>query len=117
MPLPLRKNTFKRPRARNFKSKDIEIKEINNDIKFSEFFEQLLEKTEKFISNKCCHKYGKRKIKETSTESEPGSSQLINSEAESTSNKTTQYLSPITEISDSSSDLDPKTNQKISNSR
>ena len=116
MPLPLRKHTFKRPRVRNFKSKDIKIREINNDIEFSEFFEQLLEKTEKFIANKCSHKYGKRKINETSAESKPGSSQLRNSEAESTSNKTTQNLSPITEISDSSSDLDPKTNQKISNS-
>ena len=45
MPLPSRKHTFKRPRARNFKSKDIEMREINNDIEFSEFFEQLLEKT------------------------------------------------------------------------
>ena len=76
----------------------------------------MLEKIEIFIANKCSHKYGKRKINETSAESKPGSSQLRNSEAESTSNKTTQNLSPITEISDSSSDLDPKTNQKISNS-
>ena len=98
---------MKRPRARNFKSKDIKIREINNDIEFSEFFEQLLEKTEKFISNKCSNKYEKRKIEETSTESKPGTSQLRNSQAESTSNKTTQNLSPITEISNSSSDLDP----------
>ena len=77
----------------------------------------MLEKTEKFISNKCSHKYGQRKISETSTESKPGSSQLRNSEAESTSNKTTQNLSLITELSDSSSDLDPETNQKIFNSR
>ena len=117
MPLPSRKHTLKRPRARNFKSKYIDIREINNDIEFSEFFEQLLEKREKFISNKCSNKYGKIKIEETSTESKPGSSQLKNSEAESTSNKTTQNLSPITEISDSSSNLDPETNQKISNSR
>ena len=71
---------MKRPRARNFESKDIEIREINNDIEFSEFIEQLLEKTHKFISNKCSHKYGKRKIDETSTESKPGSSQLRNCE-------------------------------------
>ena len=117
MPLPSRKHTLKRPRARHFNSKDIEIRAINNDIECSEFFEQLLGKTEKFISNKRSNKYGKRKIDETSTESKPGSSQLKNSEAESTSNKTTQNLSPITEILDSSSDLDPGTNQKISNSR
>ena len=94
MPLPSRKHTLKRPRVRNFKSKDIEIREIDNDIEFSEFFEQLLEKREKFISNKCSNKYGKRKIEDTPTESKPGSSQLRNSEAESTSNKTTQNLSP-----------------------
>ena len=117
MPLPSRKHTFKRPRARNFKSKDIEIREINNDIEFSESFEQLLEKTEKFISNKCSHKYGKRKIDETSTESKPGSSQLKFSEAESTNNKTNPNLSPIIEILDSRSDFDPETNQKISNPR
>ena len=117
MPLPLRKITFKRPWASNFKSKDIEIKEINNDIKFSEFIEQLLENTEKFLPNKRPHKYGKRKIEETSTESKPGSSQLRNSEPESINNKTTQNLSPIIEISDGSSDIDPETNQNISNSR
>ena len=117
MPLPSRKHTLKRPRARNFRSKAIEIREINDDIEFSEFFEQMLEKTEKFISNKRCHKYGKRKIKETSTESKPGSSQLKNSEGESKNNKTTQNLSPIIEILDSSSDFDSETNQKISNSR
>ena len=90
MSLPSRKHTFKRPRARNLESKDIKIREINNDIEFSEFFEQLLEKTEKFISSKRFHKYGKRKIEETSTESKPGSSQLRNSEPESTNNKTTK---------------------------
>ena len=46
-------HTFKRPRARNFKSKtitkDIEIREINNVFEFSEFFEQLLDITEKFL--------------------------------------------------------------------
>ena len=52
MPLPSQKHTLKRSRARNLKLKDIEIREINNDIEFSEFFERLLEKTEKFISNK-----------------------------------------------------------------
>ena len=117
MPLPSRKHTLKRPRARNFKSKDIKIRAINNDIEFSEFFEQLLVKTEQFISNKCSNKYGKRKMDETFTESKPGSSQLKNFEAESTSNKTTQNVFRITEILDSSSDLDPETNQKISNSR
>ena len=101
MPLPSWKHTFKRPRARNFKSKDIEIREINNDIEFSEFFEKLLEKTEKFISNKCSHKYGKRKIGETSIESKPGSSRLRNSEPESRNNKTTQNCSPTIETSDS----------------
>ena len=117
MPLPSRKHTLKRPWARNLKIKDIKIREINNDIEFSEFFEQLLETTEKFISSKRSHKYGKRKIEETSTKSKPGSFQLRNSDPESTNNKTTQNLSPIIEISDNSSDFDPETNQKISNSR
>ena len=41
MSLPSRKHTLKRPRARNLESKDIKIREINNDIEFSKFFEQL----------------------------------------------------------------------------
>ena len=49
MPLLSRKRTFKRPRARKVKqktfAKEIKIKEIKNDIEFSNFFEQLLEKT------------------------------------------------------------------------
>ena len=121
MALSARKHNFKRLRARNFKSKamtkDIEIREINNDIEFSEFFEQLLEKTEKFISNKRSQNYGKRKIEETSTESKLESSQLRNFEPVSTNNKTTQNLSPMIEISDGSSDFDHETNEKIPNSR
>ena len=120
MPLPLRKHTLKRPRARKFKlktiTKDIEIREIKNDIEFSEFFEQLLEETEKCILNRLSHRYGKRKIEETSTESKPRRSQLRISEPESINNKTTKNLYPIIEISDSRSDFEPETNQKISNS-
>ena len=117
MPLPSRKHTFKRPRTRNCKSKtitkDIEIREINNDIDFSEFVEKLLDKTEKFISNKRSHKYGKRKIEETSTKSKPGSSQLRSFEPESINNKTTQNVSPIIQISDSSLDIDPEKIRKF----
>ena len=59
MPLSSPKCTFKCPRARKIKQKtfaqEIKIKEIKNDIEFLNFFEQLLEKTEKFIS-KSAHK-------------------------------------------------------------
>ena len=74
MPLLSRKDTFKRPRARKIKpetfAQEIKIKEIKSDIEFSNFFEKLLEKTEKFIS-KSAQKVEKKETEETLTKSEP----------------------------------------------
>ena len=78
MPLPSRKRTFKRPRARKIKpetlAEEIKIKEIKSVIEFSNFLEQLLEKTEKFIS-KSAHKVEKEQIEETVTKPEPENSE------------------------------------------
>ena len=120
MPLASRKRTFKRPRAGKIKPKtvaqDIKIKEIKTDIELSNFSEQLLEKTEKFISNKTSHKYGKIKIKVTSTETRPGSFQLKSLKPKSFKNKSTQKLPPIIEIPDSKSNFEPETLKNFNSS-
>ena len=115
MPLPSRKRTFKRPRARKIKpetfAQEIKIKEIKSDIEFSNFFEQLLEKTEKLIS-KSAHKVEKEQTEKTVTEPEPGNSESKNPELKSilTENKISEYLPPIIETLNISSDSEYEVN-------
>ena len=115
MPLPSRKRTFKRPRARKIKpetsAQEIKIKEIKSDIEFSNFFERLLEKTEKLIS-KSAHKVEKDQTEKTITKPEPENSESKNPESKSilTENKISEYLPPIIEILNISSDSESEVN-------
>ena len=81
--------TFKRLRKIKTKSlvKIFQVKEIKSDIEPSNCFEQLLEKTEKFIS-KSAHKVEKGKTEEASTESTPDNSKSKNFETELIKDKT-----------------------------
>ena len=110
MPLSSPKRTFKRPRARKIKQKtfaqEIKIKEIKNDIEFSNFFEQLLEKTEKFIS-KSAHK-----VEETLNKPEADNSKSKNFELELIKNNTPHHLIPIIESLSIYSDSELEGNSK-----
>ena len=110
MPLSSRKRTFKRPRARKIKQKtfaqEIKIKEIKNDIEFSNFFEQLLEKTEKFIL-KSAHK-----VEETLNKPEPDNSKSKNFELELIENNTPHHLIRIIESLSIYSDSELEGNSK-----
>ena len=87
-----------------------EIKEIKNDIEFSDLFEQLLEKWSKYIENKLS--YNLEKEKDTRIESVPENLEPKNPQPELilTENKISKYLSPIIEILNISSDSEPEAN-------
>ena len=113
MSSPSFRRTFKRPRKIKTKSlvKVFEVKEIKSDIEFLNFFEQLLQKTEKFIS-KSARKIKKGKFEKSLTRLTPDNSKLKNLETEHINDKSPHNLHPIIEILETSSDSVPETNKK-----
>ena len=85
-----------------------EIREIKNDVEFSDLFEQLLEKRSKYIKNKLSRNL--EKDKDTRIKSVPGNFESKNPEPGLilTENKISKYLPPIIETWNIFSDLKPK---------
>ena len=89
MSSPSFRRTFKRPRKIKTKSlvKVFEVTEIKSDIEFSNFFKQLLEKKETFIS-KSARKVEEGKFENFSTKSTPDNSESKNFETKPINYKT-----------------------------
>ena len=114
MSLPPVRYTLKSSRAGKhideLKLSTCEIREIKNDVEFSELFEQLLEKRSKYIKNKISRKLEKNQDPEI--ESVPENFESKNPEPELilTENKISEYLPPIIETLNIFSDSEPEAN-------
>ena len=104
--------TLKRSRAGKYidelKLPTCEIREIKNDVEFSDLYEQLLEKRNKYIKNKLSHNL--EKDKDTRIKSVPENFESKNPEPELilTENKISKYLPRIIETSNIFSDSKPE---------
>ena len=109
-PPPIR-YTLKRSRAGKhideLKLPTCEIREIKNDVEFSDLFEKLLEKRSKYIKNRLSCNLEKDK---NTIESVPENFESENSEFELilTENKISKYLPPIIETLNIFSDSEPE---------
>ena len=87
-----------------------EIREIKNDVEFSELFEQLLEKRSKYIKNKISGKLEKNQDPEIESVPENFESKIPEPELILTEDKISDYLSPIVETLSICSDSEPQEN-------
>ena len=114
MSLPPVRYTLKRSRAGKhideLKLPTCEIREIKNDVEFSDLFKQLLEKRSNYIKNKLSRNLGKEK--DTKIESVPENFETKNPEPELilTENKISEYLPLIIETLNIFSDSEPEAN-------
>ena len=112
--IPPVRYTLKRSRAGKhideLKLPACEIKEIKNDVEFSDLFEQLLEKRSNYVKNKLSRNLEKEK--DTNSESVPENFESKNPEPKLilTENIISEYLLPIIETLNIFSDLEPEAN-------
>ena len=106
--------TFKRSRAGKhideLKLPTCEIREMKNDVEFSELFEQLLEKGSKYIKNKISRNLEKNQDPEIESVLENFESKNPEPELILTENKISECLSPVIETLNIYSDSEPEAN-------
>ena len=114
MSSPPVKDTLKRSRAGKhideLRLPTCEIREIKNDVEFSELFEQLLEERSKYIKNKTSRYLEKNQDPEIESVPEDFESKNPEPELILTENKICECLSPIIETLNIYSDSEPEVN-------